>query len=62
MADDKSKRGQQDRSRVAGNEPYEVEYLASKHGLTRDQAESLIKQHGNDRAKIDAAAKKLKSN
>jgi hypothetical protein len=61
MADDKSKRGQQDRSRVAGDEPYEVDYLAKKHGITRDQAQSLIKQHGNDRERIDAAAKKLKS-
>jgi hypothetical protein len=61
MADDKSKHGQQDRIRVARNEPYEVDYLASKHGLTREQAQFLIKQHGNDRAKIDAAAKKLKS-
>jgi hypothetical protein len=47
---------------VAGNEPYKVGYLAQKHGITRAQAQSLIKQHGNDRAKIDAAAKKLKSN
>lgn len=34
MADDKAKQGQQDRIRVAGNEPYEVEYFASKHGLS----------------------------
>ena len=32
MADDKTKQGQQDRSRVSGSEPYEVEYFASKHG------------------------------
>jgi hypothetical protein len=39
MADDKSKREETDRSRVA-NEPYEVDYFASKHGITREQPES----------------------
>ena len=52
MPDDKSKRGALDRTRVAGNEPYELDYLARKHGITREQAQSLIKQHGNNRAKL----------
>jgi hypothetical protein len=60
MADDKAKHGQQDRSRVAGNEPYEVEYFASKHGLSQGQARDLIKRVGNDRAKLDEAAENLK--
>jgi hypothetical protein len=30
----KSKRGKADRSRVAGNEGYEVNYFANKHGIT----------------------------
>ena len=33
MAHDKVKLGQQDASRVAGDEPYEIPYLASKHGI-----------------------------
>jgi hypothetical protein len=49
VADDKSKRGEQDRRRVSGSEEYEVEYFARKHGITNAQAESLIKQYGNDR-------------
>lgn len=59
MSDDKTKQGQQDSSRVAGEEPYEVAYFASRHGLTREQARDLIARVGNDRAKLDAAAEQL---
>jgi hypothetical protein len=60
MADDNSKRGGRDRSRVAAGEGYEVAYFAKKHGITQEQARDLIKRVGNDRAKLDAAAAKLK--
>lgn len=39
MADDKSKRGSQDRRKVSGSEPYEVKYLAEKLGVTQESAE-----------------------
>ncbi len=61
MADNKSKRGGQDRRRVSGSEGYEVSYFARKHGITREQAQSLIKKVGNDRAELNAAAEQLKS-
>ena len=61
MADDKSDRGAQDRARVSGEEGYEVEYFARKHGITPQQARDLIKEIGNDRKKLDAAAEKLKA-
>jgi hypothetical protein len=60
MADDKSKRGADDRARVAGGEGYEVSYFARKHDITRQQAEDLIKEVGNDREKLNEAAAKLK--
>jgi hypothetical protein len=60
MADDKSKRGGADRRTVAGGEGYEVSYFARKHGISKDQAEGLIKRVGNDREKLNAAAEKLK--
>jgi hypothetical protein len=60
MADDKTKVGGADRRTVAGDEPYEVEYFARKHGLHADQARDLIARIGNDRAKLDAAAEQLK--
>ena len=59
MSDDKSKRGGGDRDRVAGGETYEVDYFARKHGISRAEAERLIKEVGNDREKLDEAAAKL---
>jgi len=61
MPDDKSHVGEPDRSRVAEEEEYEVNYLASKHGLSAEQARQLIARLGNDREKLDQAAEKLKS-
>ena len=59
MADNKSKRGKADRSRVAGNEGYEVSYFATKHGISREDARNLIKKIGNNRDKLNKAAEKL---
>lgn len=59
MADNKSKRGKADRSRVSGSEGYEVNYFANKHGITREQARNLIKKIGNNRDKLNRAAEKL---
>ena len=60
MADDMTKTGEPDRSRVAGGEGYEVGYFARKHGITTEQAQELIDRIGNDRASLDVAAEKLK--
>jgi hypothetical protein len=60
MADDKTKVGGADRRTVAGEEAYEVEYFAGKHGLTAEQARDLIARVGNNRAALDAAAEQLK--
>lgn len=60
MADNRSNRGGRDRGRVAGGQGYELGYFARKHGISRDQARSLISRIGNDRAKLNAAAQKLK--
>lgn len=59
MADDKSKRGKPDRSRVAGGEGYEVNYFARKHDITAEQARQIIDRVGNDREKLNAAAEKV---
>lgn len=59
MADNKSKRGAGNRRQVAGGESYEVNHFARKHGISKDQAEGLIKRIGNDREKLNAAAAKL---
>lgn len=49
-----------DRGRVAAGQGYELGYFARKHGISREQARNLISQLGNDRAKLNAAAEKLK--
>lgn len=55
MADDKTNRGEPDRSRVSGSEDYEVRHFAHKHGLTEAEVRELIAKHGNDREKLEAA-------
>jgi len=60
MSDNKNKQGR-DRDLVAGDEEYEVRYFADKHGISIEQAEKLIEQHGNSREKLDEAAKGLKA-
>ncbi|RWC49347.1 DUF3606 domain-containing protein [Mesorhizobium sp.] len=57
--DDKTKRDFRDRDRVAGDEEYEVGYLASKFGLTIPEVRKLIKEHGNDREVLERKAKVL---
>ena len=58
MADDKSKRGGPDRSRVSAEEQYEVAYFAKKHGLSQDRARQIIQQAGPSREKADELAKR----
>lgn len=60
MADDKAKKGQQDRSRVAAGEPYEIAYFARKHGISAEDARRIIMRHGSDRDACDKAANRLK--
>ena len=59
MADDKSKMGGPDRSRIAGGEEYEVRHFAEKHGISMQDAKALIEAHGNNRAKLDEAARQI---
>ena len=59
MADDKGKTDQRDRSKVAGGQDYEIEYLTRQTGVTPDQARQLIAAYGNDREKLMKAAKGL---
>lgn len=43
---------------VASTEQYEVDYFAKKHGITRDQAMSILKKAGPSRVKADDLASK----
>jgi len=54
MSDDKNKQDGRDRERVAGNEDYEVNYVAKKYGVTADEVRDAIVKVGNDRKEIEA--------
>ena len=60
MVDSKTDMGARDRTRVAGDQDYEVGFFAERHGISREQARELIDRIGNDREKLDAAARQLK--
>ena len=53
MADDKTNVGEPDRSRVAGDQDYELRYLADKFGLSQEQAR-------DDRVKLEEEARKYR--
>jgi hypothetical protein len=58
MPDNKSNVGEPD-SRVASDRDYQVSHLAQKHRLSQAQIRKLIARVGNDRMKLDRAAKEL---
>jgi hypothetical protein len=58
MADDKTKTGSQDKSRVAAEQDYEVRDIADKFDIS-PQAKRLIGRHGNDRGMLEREARKL---
>lgn len=60
MPDDRKNIGEPDRSRVAVNEDFEIQYFAKENGMSVDEVRDLIKRVGNDREKLEAAAKALR--
>jgi hypothetical protein len=60
MADNKNLRGGRDRSRVAGNEEYEVQHIAEKLGVSTEEIRRAIEQVGNNREKIEEHLKNRK--
>jgi hypothetical protein len=60
MADDKSFVGGQDRARVAGDEDYEVQSFARRHGMTPTEVREMIDRIGNDRDALEREAAKLR--
>lgn len=57
MADDKTSRGPQDRSRIALGEDYEVRYWTDKFGVSKDQLAEAVEAVGNS---ADAVERHLK--
>ncbi|RYD97383.1 MAG: DUF3606 domain-containing protein [Sphingobacteriales bacterium] len=53
MADNKDMRDGRDRSRVAGEEQYEVQHLAEKFNVSAEEVRRVISEVGNSREKIE---------
>jgi hypothetical protein len=51
--DNKDQRGGRDRDRVAGNEDYEVRYVAEKLGVSQEQVKEAIEKVGNKREDVE---------
>jgi hypothetical protein len=53
MSDNKNNRGERDRSRVSGNEEYELRYLAEKLNVSAEEVRNAIEKVGNSREKVE---------
>jgi hypothetical protein len=53
MADNKDLRDGRDRSRVAGDEEYEIQYIAEKFNVSAEEVRRLIEKVGNSREEIE---------
>ena len=61
MPDDKNIRDQNDRSKVAGDEQWEISYMVKKTGASREEVEKAIAAVGNNREKVEAYLNKRRS-
>ena len=60
MADNKNIQDGRDRSKVSGDESYELSYLEEKLGVSREQVRAAIDAVGNSREDVEAYLKKNK--
>ena len=58
MADDRTLKSEQDRSRISLSEPYEIQYWTKKFGVTGAELRDAIKKVGNS---AEAVEKELAS-
>jgi hypothetical protein len=54
MSDDKNKTDGRDRSRVEGDESYELSYLEEKLGVNREQVKEAIEKVGDKPKDVEA--------
>jgi uncharacterized protein DUF3606 len=52
MSDDRTKKGAQDRSRINLSEDYEMQYWTKALGVSREELERLVREHGNSAERI----------
>lgn len=54
MPDDKRKRGRADRAKVAGLQPYEINRVAKRFGVTPRRVKAVLQAVGHSRRKVYA--------
>ena len=52
MSDDRTNRGQPDRSKINMNEDYEVKYWTRHFGVTREELQKIVDRVGNSAAAV----------
>ena len=52
MSDDKTNRGQPDRSKINMDEDYEVKYWTRHFGVTREELQKVVDRVGNSAAAV----------
>ena len=57
MADDKNFRDGRDRSKVAGEEEYEIQHIAEKLNVSAEEVRQAIEKVGNNRKEIERELK-----
>lgn len=58
MADDKTNRGPQDRSRINLQEDYEVRYWTDKLGISKSQLEEAVREVGSSAKAVEEELRK----
>lgn len=58
MADDKTNRGPQDRSRINLSEDYEVRYWTDKLGISKSQLEEVVRKVGSSAQAVEEELRK----
>jgi hypothetical protein len=58
MADDKSKRGSQDRARINLDQQHEIDYWTDKFGVTPEQLRDAIGKVGNSAEAVERELEK----
>jgi hypothetical protein len=58
MADDRTNRGPQDRSRINLGEDYEVRYWTDKFGVSKSQLEEAVRKTGSSAAAVEEALRR----
>jgi hypothetical protein len=58
MADDKTNRGPQDRSRINLSEDYEVRYWTDKLGISKSQLEEVVRKVGSSASAVEEELRK----